>query len=65
MNPSQMVEKLKEMGLCQSQRSKVMETYRDAGEEEALEQANGYVHQERVQIENAKAAANVFCGMRL
>jgi hypothetical protein len=65
MNSSEMVAKLKGMGLCQSQRSKVMETYRDAGEAEALEQANGYVQQECIQVANAKAAANALCGMNL
>lgn len=65
MNPAEMVTKLKGIGLCQSQRVKVMETYRDAGEAEALEQANSYVRQERNQVANAKAAANALCGMNL
>ncbi len=65
MRPEQMIEKLKDMGLCQIERSKVMETYRDAGEADALEQADGYVRQHHICMANARAAANVLCGMNL
>ncbi len=60
-----MVERLKTMGLPPVQRSKVMETFHDAGEAEALEQAEGYLTSSRNEIANAKAAAKLLCGMEL
>ena len=65
MDSTQMVEKLKGMGLCRIDRSKVMETYRDAGEVEALEQANGYLERDRIGLANAKAAAEALCGIKI
>lgn len=63
--PNQIIEHLKALGLGSTQRSKVMETFRDAGEAEALEQAAGYLQQERREIAGSKAAANALFGMKI
>ena len=43
MSTQEMIAHLKAMGLKQPQREKVLATYRDAGQFEALEQAHEYV----------------------
>lgn len=62
---SQMVEQLKAMGLPHSQRAKCMETFRDVGEGEALEQAERYLSNNRNQIQNAKNVALIMCGLNI
>lgn len=62
MTPWAMVAKLKEMGLPQTDRSKVLETFRDAGEKEALEQANEILQRRAKQIAAAEKAMNSIMG---
>lgn len=65
MRPKEMVEKLKAMGLGRVQRALVMETFHDAGEKEALEQAEGYLVAHRRQVADAEIAARRLCGLVL
>lgn len=57
MSPQEMITHLKAMGLCASDRAKVMETYRDAGQDEALEQAERHVAIGNAAVARAKAGA--------
>lgn len=65
MTPQEMVEHLKAMGLCTIDRAKVMETYRDAGQDEALEQAERHVAIGNAAVARAKAGAATLCGVVL
>ena len=65
MSVSKMIETLKAMGLSKIEREKCIETYRDVGEAETLEQARGYVAAKERQLADAKSAANSLCGMSL
>lgn len=65
MTPDEMVAHLKAIGLCASDRAKVMETYRDAGEDEALEQARRYVVAGQSAVAGARAGAAAWCGIRI
>lgn len=60
--PWAMTAKLKEMGLPQTDRAKVMETFRDAGEKEAMEQANNILLRRAKQIAAAEKAMNSIMG---
>jgi len=57
----ELVERLKEMGLGRHDRSKVLETFRDSGEKEALEQANEIVARTKADLAGAKQAARDLC----
>lgn len=59
----QFSERLKEMGLGQQDRRKVMETFHDAGEKEALEHANGIIARSNAALAGAKQAARNLCGI--
>lgn len=63
--PQEMVKCLKEMGLGQQQRSKVMATFRDAGEEEAIEQAQELLAGDQAAIAGAKQAARTLLGIKI
>ena len=65
MNVSKMIETLKGMGLSKIEREKCIETYRDVGEAETLEQARGYVAAKERQLADAKSAAKTLCGISL
>jgi hypothetical protein len=62
---TEMVDRLKAMGLGQHDRRKVLETFRDAGEKEALEQANEIVARSKTQIAEAKQAAHDLFGINI
>lgn len=65
MTPQEMVEHLKAMGLCTIDRAKVMETYRDAGQDEAIEQAESYVTANKAAVTRAKAGMAIWSGMKI
>lgn len=65
MTPQEMVTHLKTMGLCASDRAKVMETYRDAGQDYALEKARRYVVAGQSAVASAKAGAAAWCDIRI
>lgn len=56
------LEKLKSMGLSQYQVQACMETYRDAGEDEALEQAERYQIRHKSQLAAAERSMNFWMG---
>lgn len=60
-----MVERLKALGLCQHDRRKVIDTFRDSGEKEAMEQANDIVARTKAEIAGAKQAARDLCGIHI
>lgn len=65
MTTPEMISSLKAMGLKQPDREKVLATFRDAGQAEALEQARGYVARSAAQLAGAKAAARQLFGMSI
>ena len=64
MTPHEMVAHLKAMGLCTRDRAKVMETYRDAGQDEAIEQADSYVTTSKTAVTRAKVGMEAWTGMQ-
>lgn len=65
MNIDALIVKLKEMGLGRIQRANVLETYRDVGYEEAMEQAIGYQTTSQKQVDAATVAAADLFGLNI
>lgn len=59
----QFSERLKKMGLGQQDRRKVIETFHDAGEKEAMEHANDIIARSNANLAAAKQAARDLCGI--
>jgi hypothetical protein len=65
MNPEQMIEHMKGLGLSKVHRSIVMNTYREEGEVEALAHAARILAKEQQDLQAARTAANNLFGMSL
>lgn len=65
MDIDQFLEYMKSKGICRYDRSKCLDTFRDAGFEEAKEQADGYVERDAQQLRAAESAARRLCGMAI
>lgn len=65
MTPTEMVSHLKALRLGQVERSNVMETFRDAGQAEALEQAHNYVVARKTATTRTKAAVRMLLGITI
>ncbi len=59
------IERLKAMGLGDWEREQCCATYRDAGEAEAIEQAERYNARRQAQVDGARLAARALCGLNI
>ena len=65
MTTPEMIVHLKGMGLKQLEREKVLATFRDAGQAEALEQASEHMARSAAQLSGAKATAQQLFGINI